>query len=371
MQQEHIKLDFSLKTPEERVELVNKIIENTPSEKLTNRYLEILADYLIFAMTKEETKSKKILTKNRWEHTIKVHETSLEGLSASFENKYSCGSNNSEEDYIYNLIVENDKNIILTPKIKITEKDIAEIPGLKELLDEIKRLETQVFPQAQGKAKFSVKQNIISLYKDTYVLRASYRGSINCVNTTKTISKMDLYENVTIDEEGELHVDANLSLMIPAHVSALLCKYSKLKESAYSKFDSDIYYLLLSLEETIDEALADYPLYYDLLVYKIDGVPNTTIQEELETSFGVKYSIEYISSLWRNKIPKLIAETAQKRWLIWHYTEEEKGKWKRCSRCGQIKLAHNKFFSKNKSSKDGYYSICKDCRNKKVGSVKD
>ena len=34
---------------------------------------------------------------------------------------------------------------------------------------------------------------------------------------------------------------------------------------------------------------------------------------------------------------------------------------------GQIKLAHNKFFSRNKSSKDGYYSICKDCRNKKKG----
>ena len=48
------------------------------------------------------------------------------------------------------------------------------------------------------------------------------------------------------------------------------------------------------------------------------------------------------------------------------YTEEEKGQWKRCSRCGEIKLAHNKFFSKNKTSKDGFYSICKKCRNKKT-----
>ena len=43
----------------------------------------------------------------------------------------------------------------------------------------------------------------------------------------------------------------------------------------------------------------------------------------------------------------------------------EKGKWKKCSRCGQIKLAHNKYFSKNKTSKDGFYSICKNCRNNK------
>ena len=85
----------------------------------------------------------------------------------------------------------------------------------------------------------------------------------------------------------------------------------------------------------------------------------------------IKHSVEYISSLWRNKIPKLIAEQAQKDWLEWYYTNKKKGYWKKCSRCGQIKLGHNKFFSKNKTSKDGWYSICKDCRNKKPGSVKD
>ena len=78
-----------------------------------------------------------------------------------------------------------------------------------------------------------------------------------------------------------------------------------------------------------------------------------------------KHSVEYISSLWRKKIPKLIAEKEQKDYLIWYYLEVQKGKWKRCSRCGQIKLAHNKFFSKNNTSKDGWYSICKECRNKK------
>lgn len=27
--------------------------------------------------------------------------------------------------------------------------------------------------------------------------------------------------------------------------------------------------------------------------------------------FGIKHSVEYISSLWRNKIPKLIASAAE------------------------------------------------------------
>ena len=80
----------------------------------------------------------------------------------------------------------------------------------------------------------------------------------------------------------------------------------------------------------------------------------------------MKHSIEYISSLWCKKIPKLLSEQAQKDFLEWYFTNKEKGKWKKCTRCGEIKLAHNMFYSRNTSSKDGFYSICKDCRNKKI-----
>jgi hypothetical protein len=66
----------------------------------------------------------------------------------------------------------------------------------------------------------------------------------------------------------------------------------------------------------------------------------------------------------------MIAETVAKDWLVWHYTEEEIGQWKRCSKCGQIKLGHNMFFSKNSTCKDGWYSICKECRNTKTKEKK-
>lgn len=366
---EPIKLDYTLESYEERLALVNKIIESTPSEKLTSKYLERLADYLIFTKYDETRDTGEILTENR-KYTVNKHETSFEGLAAVFESEYNENGNSSGEDAIYNLITDN-KNIILTPKIKITEEDIAEVPGLKELVDEIERME-QLFKEAKGKARYSIKQNIIALRKDQYVLKASHKGSINCMNATKSSTTLDIYEDVTVDENGDLHVESNLSLLIPQHVSALLCNYSRLKGDSYGKFNSDMYYMIRSLEDLIDSTLAlEYPLYFDLLVYKIDGMSNNDIQRELEQTFGFRYSVEHISSLWRNKIPKILAEQAQKNWLECYYTNEKKGNWKRCSRCGQIKLAHNKFFSKNKTSKDGFYSICKDCRNKKVGSVKD
>lgn len=348
------KLDYSLESPQERNELVKKIIDETPPEQLTNRYLEILADYIIFAMDKEERKKKKILTDNRMV-TVNKRETSFEGLVGKLENG---------EDGIYNMIA-NDKNIIFTPKVSITQKDIDEIPALRDLRSAIDRVE-QEEKRAVGKKKFLLKKQLIEMRQDQYVIKNSYRQPMYCMNAIKSFSKIDFNENIIINEKGEVQSDGLITLFNPKHVSALLCNYSKLKEDCWGRFSSDSYYLMEDLDNLVERTLKEkYPLYYDLLIYKIDGKQNVEIQELLNRDHGIKHSLEYISSLWRNKIPKLLAEQAQEDYLVWYYTIKEKGKWKKCSRCGQIKLAHNRFFSKNKTSRDGYYSICKECRNKK------
>jgi hypothetical protein len=118
-------------------------------------------------------------------------------------------------------------------------------------------------------------------------------------------------------------------------------------------------------DECLQQALANEPLYRKIVEYKTDGYQNIEIQDMLEQDFGIRHSLEYISSLWRHKIPRLIASQAEDNYLDWYYLNIEKGTYKRCSRCGAIKLAHNKYFSKNKTSKDGFYSICKECRNAK------
>ena len=48
-----LKLDYTIEDPRERTKIVQQIINNTPKEKLSNKYLEILSDYIIFAMDKE------------------------------------------------------------------------------------------------------------------------------------------------------------------------------------------------------------------------------------------------------------------------------------------------------------------------------
>ena len=346
-----IKLDYSLQTPEERNELVQQILAENPDP--SEKYLEVLTDYLVLCMEKQEKKEKNLLTDNRMA-TVTKRECSFEGLVSQLENG---------EDGIYNLISEN-KQTIFQPKVTITKKDLEEIPPLKQLREAIDAWEAKL-KVTEGKDAFTIKKALIEMRKDQYLIKNAYRRPIvpNNITRSKSYIKLD-DETYQFDKEG-FPIPEGVSLLDPAVCSAILCNYSRLKQDSWDQFEGDTWYLIYDFDVISEKALKDYPLYERIVEYKIDGLQNIDIQAKIEEEFGIKHSLEYISSLWRNKIPKLIASAAEDEYLEWYYREVERGKWKRCSRCGEVKLAHNKYFSKNKTSKDGFYSICKCCRNSK------
>ena len=347
------KLDYTIKDPEQRNKLVHQIVDTIPPEKLTPFYLQQLTKYLV--QDQQSKKQKLILTDNRM-ITINKRQTSFEELAAKLENG---------QDGIYNFISWGDKNILLTPKIGITEEDIQTIPGLKELREAIAQIQAQQ-KVAKGKKKYLLTKQLIEMRQDQYVLKSAYRPPIPVMKLTSSLRQIDLTQHITIDENGQPHSDGLVSFFNPDHISCILCNYSKLKQDLYGCFENDMYYLMQDFDDLTEDALKDqYPVLYDIMVYKIDGLQNKQILEKIQKDHNTSYSIEYLSVLWRKKIPKIIAEKAKVNWIMYHYTQEERGKWKRCSRCHEIKLAHPYFFSKNKTSKDGYYSLCKQCRNKK------
>ena len=346
-----IKLDYTLESPEERKALVEKIIAETPD--ITPAYLEILGNYLVLCMEKQERKERNILTDNRMT-TVNKRECSFEGLVSQLENG---------EDGIYNLVNE-DKNVIFQPKIQITQRDLDTIPYLKQLRDTINAWEAAA-KHASGKDAFIMKKALIEMRKDQYLIKQAYYQPIVSCKLTKTSRVTPPLEDKSYLKGSEIVVKG-ISLMDTKTVSAVLCNYTKLKEDSCDQFDGDTWYLMQDFDKLCTKALADYPIYDRIVEWKIDGKPNSEIQKLLDEEFNQTYSVEYISSLWRNKVPKVIAEQAKEDFLIWEYTRRGYPM-KKCSKCGQIKPANNLFFSKNKTSKDNWYSICKKCRNKKRG----
>lgn len=349
-----MKLDYNIKNIKERQELVNKILEENPHP--SQKYLEILADYLVNCMDKDEKKEKKILTENRMA-TVNKRETSYEGLVVRFENG---------EDGVYNILSD-ERNIIFRPKDPITEKNKQDIPELAQATESIEYW-TEVLKTAQGKDKWIAKNALISARREQYAIRSSRQPTMGKSQKPgqqpRVPYQLKLDGYITFDENGYC-VSHGVTLVDPKVCSAIMCNYNSLRSACEYKPGSDLWNLLEEFDKVTEEALADYPMYKTLMDCKIAECQNSEIQKILLDKYGTTHSLEYISSLWRKKIPDIIASKAEDDYLIWYYTEVEYGKWKRCSRCGEVKLAHNKYFSKNSTSKDNFYSICKCCRNKK------
>lgn len=267
------------------------------------------------------------------------------------------------EDGIYNLI-NTGRQVLFSPKISITKQDLETIPCLKQLRETIDMWSSALKETAGTKQAYTIKKALIEMRKDQYLIKQAYQRPL----VPQKLTKSSQFSNSALDDTSYLRKGAiqiqGVSLMDPNVVTAILTNYSKLKEDSWDQFSGDVWYIIQSFEEICDRALKPYPMLKRIVELKIDKASNTEIQSTLQTEFGITHTPEYISSLWRKKIPRIIAEKAKEDFLIWQY-DFNNFPMKRCSKCGRVKPANNYFFSKNNTSKDYLYSVCKKCRNKK------
>ena len=128
------------------------------------------------------------------------------------------------------MAIENDKNVLLTHKKEITDKDLEEIKALRDLKEAIKILEEQE-KKATGKKRYKLKKWLIEMHQEQYIIKDSYKPIMgNSGTTIKNLTKINLEEHITIDENGEPISDCAVTFFNPDHVCALLCNYSALKQ---------------------------------------------------------------------------------------------------------------------------------------------
>lgn len=337
------QLDYELKTIEERLALVQLICAE---QDCSSQYLEILANYLLFLKPKNDHS---ISTPNRMV-TINKNETSYEATEEKIKSK--------------GFSLDEPKEVAKTPrpKISITKRDLETMPLLRQLVQQI-QIFNEVIPQLSGRNKYTAKKALIEMRKDQYLIKMSYKPPITTNHLCHSTKQPFLWEDTSQFDANGIQIGA-FSLMNEDFVRALLENYSALKENSWDDFTSDTKYLLYELEDIADQALARSPEEWRQIFYmKIDCYDNTEIKEKYP---NIQFSKSYISRVWRNKIPKRIAEIATEQFL---YSCPNIPK-KKCGKCGEWKPAHNAFFSYNKKTPDGFYSSCKQCRSKKGGGDK-
>ena len=110
--------------------------------------------------------------------------------------------------------------------------------------------------------------------QDQYIIKNAYKPPVYLLNATKSFNTINFHEDIKVID-GQIKDKSFISFFNPTHISALLCNYSRLKEDCWGKFYTDGYYLMEDLDNLIEKTLKnDYPLYYDLLIHKIDKKQN-------------------------------------------------------------------------------------------------
>ena len=117
--------------------------------------------------------------------------------------------------------------------------------------------------------------------KDQYILKNAYRRPITLTKIIHSKNPIPLDDDFSFDDDGFV-VPEGISFCDPKVCSAILCNYNELKTSGEGHFDKDTYFMMCDFDDVLFPALADYPLYNRIVEYKIAGLQNVDIQEELE-----------------------------------------------------------------------------------------
>lgn len=351
-------LDYHLDSLDERIEKVNTIIKDNDNEivnyfdnhfnvalnqngRLSEydsvcKQLEKMADYLLYS----ENKAKK----------DKVH-GDLHIVTKSDNTK------NQEKEVVTENVrkTENDKIIQrkLYKKVKVTKEDRNTYPELQDtgrLIEKLKKcIETGIDSNGNVISEENMRKirwYLIDIQKDEVAMKEMLKGYIRF----KKLSK-----------EGSIKDFSSFSFSNKNHVSILFENYSDLKQNSFDDTFGYMKLIIITFEELVERIkFEDYM--FDIFQMKIDGLSRKEIAKSLVENHNIELSEARISQITKNVIPNMIVEEFKKDFEDWVYTFKIKGEYKKCSKCGEVKLANERNFSLNQKGKNGLHSQCKSCK---------
>lgn len=272
-----------------------------------------------------------------------------------------------EIDQWFPKVSNNQMQLIKNSKVdwskysKVTEEDAKRFPQLKELFLYRKQLGDKIgINLTEGKRK-EFKRDFINKYGgSTYKsIELAYRS----VTDNLLLLRESLMENRVESDKQSIKNNSNdyallldnidkFSFEDSLHISTLFDVYSELKNTYGSQAGNGIFIVLMEFEERIKH-IRFTELHKRIIDLKMAGYTNLDIAEQLTLENGEEMEARTVKRIIETKISKQIA-----RGII---TETNT---KKCTKCGEEKLATRDNFSPEKGMKDGLRSACKSCMSK-------
>lgn len=386
------QLDFNIYSSKDRLEAVKQIDLST----LTKTELETVTNYILYGKDEDGTSivdRKEIQIKSKFNSYSKQKSVSLDELMES-------------PTFDENILSKN-KSIYKNVKPSINRAKAAQIPGMKELWEEIDRLDDilkqntdekplTTAPKLDTKQIYYLKHHLIELRTQQYYLMDSAFPTIqlqknkaefhpqavdfqmnypilprgvmgvekdeNFINP-RIVNKDDAVPPCTIYSDSQLEeLKASgkpyFDFREPDHIYELIQHYIEIKDYVKQYPDSLLNNLLWTLDFYIDKAgLSEQQLL--IIRDKKLRTPNKEIAQHLHDELGIYHQENYISTIW-NKCVGLITEAVELNYDEFLCRNYEKA-WKKCTRCGKFLLRDPRNFVKKAKAADGLTSRCKCC----------
>jgi hypothetical protein len=366
------ELDYTLTTAKSRLAITEKIINDNIEDiyngfqsgavkgvasplsesSYSGKQLDFLGSYILFADDQKKT--------TKGNKTIE-----LKGRKDSFARKDNLSLDALLEDPLTdeNNLHAIKKPIYLKPKPTISRTNDADIPtmtSLWEIIDHYQHIYDvargtvvdETIPPQSSLEQYRLRHFLIELRKEQYYLKEIFKP-VHFMGTMLHPSHWDCFD----------HRLEHINYENPLHVYSVLSEYAYYKQDAWEDLVGDMKFIIMDIENLIDHIKWD-PLHYYILIRKIDKATNDQIAHEIQLRFGIKYNVNYISTMWKKNICTEIATRAQLE-REWREKASLPEAWKKCSCCGGKKLRDHRFFVKKADSKDGLSARCKVCDKQK------
>ena len=138
---------------------------------------------------------------------------------------------------------------------------------------------------------------------------------------------------------------------------------AKLEAEERHDIESEAPALWNTIQYYFDRALmqAEYRLIVEM---KSENWRNEDINNELRRRNLKTFSVNYISTIYKKRIPKLLAQAVEAHYEL-ALALDQPDEWKRCSKCGKLLHLDSNHFRRLSKSKDGFVGSCKQCDKKK------